>query len=199
MATAYTVELAKRIFSCDGIVAKTLEQIPLLLCGHMNERGEWVDADEVHGFTPIFHYYLGTNWRIGDDYMDDNVYTNEDIRRFPFYNGEEELRPDILITTADNTRPILLAEIKMSGNPEALHDLEKLTFFKSHINKDEAFCRYFFIYVNMSLEDLLNKIKNEHDIDYTTLNPNIDCFCLKEQHVQHIKLRELIHIINNYF
>jgi len=150
------------------------------------------DTDEVQVFTPALFKQLKSalqgNGLLKSDYegvlSSDEALTHDN---FPFVNEDTEQRPDLVFTTTDDY-PLFLAEIKMSQNPNAINDLLKLTSYRKNINA--SFYDLYFIYVNMTMEGLVTKIK-ESGLNKDDVYGNIVCFCLNNGVVEHAELKNL--------
>jgi hypothetical protein len=104
--------------------------------------------------------------------------------------GNNRIIPDLVlhkdIGSIDKDSQIYLAEIKMGGNDKALDDLEKLTLLK---RSNLSFHFYVFIYVDMSVENLLTKLMDHKKVEYAK---DIVCICIKDGEAKCTTLGELL-------
>ena len=183
------IQQIKDATSMPGLMIHALKSVPADAC--KDEKGE--DVDEVHVFTPALFGLLTEELR-GNGFLSPKykgvLSSDEPLNRenYPFVDTESDERPD-LVFTSDNNLPIFIAEIKMSGNPDALNDLKKLSEYRSKYIKN-PFYHLYFIYVNMTIDMLKSKIR-EADMDKAELYLGIVCFCLNDGNVEWAELKQL--------
>lgn len=183
------IQQIKDATSMPGLMIHALKSVPADAC--KDENGE--DVDEVNVFTPALFGLLIEELR-GNRFLSPKhkgiLSSDEPLNKgnYPFVDIESDERPD-LVFTSDNNLPIFIAEIKMSGNPDALDDLKKLSEYRSKYIKN-PFYHLYFIYVNMTIDMLKSKIR-EADMDTRELAPDIVCFCLNDGNVEWAELKQL--------
>ena len=183
------IQQIKDATSMPGLMIHALKSVPADAC--KDENGE--DVDEVHVFTPALLELLNKELN-GDGFLSPKykgvLSSDKPLNRenYPFVDTESDERPD-LVFTSDDGKPIFIAEIKMSGNPDALNDLKKLSEYRSEYVKS-SFYHLYFIYVNMTIDMLKSKIR-EADMDKAELDLDIVCFCLNDGNVEWAELKQL--------
>ncbi len=183
------VKHIQELTEMPGRMIEALSHVPVDAC--RTENGE--DADEVQVFTPALFQQLTNvlrgNGLLRSDYQGE-LSSNEALTHesYPFVREDSEQRPDLVFTTTDSC-PLFLAEIKMSQNPEAMDDLQKLTGYNKLINA--SFYHMYFIYVNMTMEGLKMKIQ-EARVNKEAVDGNIVCFCLNNGNVEWTELKSII-------
>lgn len=166
------------------VISDALRHIPVEACHNAN--GE--DADEVNAFTPAFIEALRNQLqrqRLDGCYLQSNLELHRN--NYPFVTTESDERPDIVLH--DNESLWFLAEIKMRNNPDALHDLVKLTGYKQNFNKCMGYLC--FIMVNVSLREFASVLR-ESELNFAEIERGILCYCL---HDGQVECRELGNIL----
>jgi len=107
--------------------------------------------------------------------------------------NKEKVIPDLVLHentgTSEYGGQILYIEIKTKHNNDVYSDLSKLSkLTKTNLN----FYYYVFIYVDGTVEDLINKIIGGRlKKDYTIIHDDILCICIKNQKAIPISIKEI--------
>lgn len=107
--------------------------------------------------------------------------------------NKEKIIPDLVLHENTGTYEyggqILYIEIKTIHNNDVYSDLSKLSKLTE---TDLNFYYYIFIYVDGTIEDLINKIVGGRlKKDYTIINDDILCICIKNQKATSICIKDI--------
>lgn len=167
----------------------------------ISESNKLYDKEKIAYCERVFAYELYHQYR---NLMCDNkryvnyIFNGEQLKDDGFYKDlfkrikKNQIIPDLILHndlgSIKRDGQIMYIEIKTIKNPNVFLDLEKLSqLAKSELN----FYYYIFIYVDATIDDLVQKLTNLKKKDYNELSDDILCICVKDQDANKIWMKAL--------